>query len=186
MCLTWQVFSITCLYVQKLLLPPVQYRIGDAVVSALQLGFTDDIDPGLSLKLISQSMLAFFNRHLPLTEAQRSQFKQSQVAADYDTMPDKPDARKDGHLATSSQHMSSAEDQATDKGPETAKHIDQNGTAQDSGLQPGQVVLDGLSDGLSSGKAMTGRTYESRVKPEERAVFEDICKGHIAILDLSM
>lgn len=160
--------------------------MGDAVVPALQLGFTDDIDPGLSLKLISQSMLAFFNRHLPLTEAQRSQLKQSQVVADSNTMPGVPDARKDGHVATSSQHMSSAEDQATDKGPKAAKHVDQKGVPQDSVLQPGQVVLDGLSDGWSGGMALTGRTYESRVKPEERAVFEDICKGHIAILDLSL
>lgn len=33
-------------------LPSVCAPISDAGVSALQLGFTDDIDPGLSLKLI--------------------------------------------------------------------------------------------------------------------------------------
>ena len=164
----------------------MQDYFADAVVCAMQLGFTDDIDPELSLKLISQSMLAFFNRHLPLTEAQRSQLNQSQVIADSNTMPDRPEISKDGHHATSSQHMSSAEVQTTDNGPETARHVDQNGAAQDSGLQPGQVVLDGLSDGLSGGMALTGRTYEGRVKPEEREVFEDICKGHIAILDLSL
>lgn len=101
-------------------------------------------------------------------------------------MPDAPDARRDGHLAASLQHMSSAEDQARDKSNKTANHIDPNDGAQESGLQPGQVVLDGLSDGLSSGMALTGRTYESRVKPEERAVFEGICEGNIAILDLAL
>ena len=56
---------------------------------------------------------------------------------------------------------------------------------QEAGLRPGQIVLGGLSDGVSGRTALTGRTCESRVKPEEREVFEDICKGNIAILDLS-
>ena len=82
--------------------------------------------------------------------------------------------------------MSGAERQATDRGQDTTGHVDQSVTAQEPGLQPGQVVLDGLSDGLGGGMALTGRTYESRVKPEERKVFEDICRGNIAILDLSL
>lgn len=164
-------------------------------MSALQLGFTDDIDPGLSLKLISQSMLAFFNRHLPLTEAQRSQLQQSQAVSDFTHMPGASSdstrmpgasARGDKDLATTSQHRSSAEDQASYKGQDTTIHIDQSAAAQESGLRPGQIVLDGLSDGLSGGTALNGRTYASRVTPEERELFEDICRENIAILDLSL
>ena len=152
---------------------------------ALQLGFTDDIDPRLSLKLISQSISAFFNRHLPLTEAQRSQLQQSQVVSESRSMPD-ASARGDSHLASSSQHMSSAEHEATGTGQDATSHINQSAAAQESDLRPGQVVLDGLSDGLNGSTVLTGRTYESRVKPEERKVFEDICVGNIAILDLSL
>ena len=157
----------------------------DAFVCALQLGFTDDIDPGLSLKLISQSILAFFNRHLPLTEAQRSQLQQPQVVLHSTPMPD-ASARGDGHQAISSQHMSSAKHQSSDRSQSATNHNFQSVAAQESGLQPGQVVLDGLSDGLNGSTALSSRTYESRVKPHERNDFEDICRGNIAILDLSL
>ncbi|KAL3138653.1 hypothetical protein ABBQ32_006413 [Trebouxia sp. C0010 RCD-2024] len=143
------------------------------------LGFTDDIDPALSLRLISQSTLAFLNRHLPLTEAQRSQFRQSQP------LPDSATSAVN-HVATTSQHMPSAEGQGrytsggqkTDQKDQTAVH--------EAGLHPGQVVLDGLSDSMSAGMKLDDRTYESRVKPEEREVFENICRDNIAILQLSL
>ena len=147
----------------------------DAAVFVLQLGFTDDIDPALSLKLISESTLAFLNRHLPLTEAQRSQFRQLQA------LPDSVN-----HVASPSQHMPSAsgQDRYSSRGEETDKHGQTAG--QEAGLHPGQVVLNGMSDSLSGGMKLDGRTYESRVKPEERAVFESICRGNIAILELSL
>lgn len=153
----------------------------DAVMFALQLGFTDDIDPALSLKLISQSTLAFLNRHLPLTEAQRSQFKQSQAL---------PDSAVSGtasnDVAAPSQHMPSAEGQ--DRFTSGAQKTDRQDqiAGQQAGLHPGQVVLDGLSDSLDAGMKLEGRTYESRVKPDEREVFENICQGNIAILELSL
>lgn len=158
----------------------------DAAVFALQLGFTDDIDPALSLKLISQSMLAFLNRHLPLTEAQRSQLRQSQALPSSATTS-RAYAPGGDHVAAPSQHMSSAEvqDRYNSRHQETAKP-NAGAPVQQAGLQPGQVVLDGLSDNLSGGKNLTGRTYESRVKPEERKVFEEICQGNIAILELSL
>lgn len=130
-------------------------------------------------------MLAFFNRHLPLTEAQRSQLLQSQVASGSTSVPG-TSARGDSHLAALSHHMSSSEHQATDRGQDATSPVDQSMVAQESGLRPSHVVLDGLSDGLSGNLVSTGRTYESRVKPEERKVFEDICRGNIAILDLCL
>lgn len=156
-----------------------QIILSDAAVLVLQLGFTDDIDPALSLRLISQSTLAFLNRHLPLTEAQRSQFRQSQP------LPDSATSAVN-HVATTSQHMPSAEGQGrytsggqkTDQKDQTAVH--------EAGLHPGQVVLDGLSDSMSAGMKLDDRTYESRVKPEEREVFENICRDNIAILQLSL
>ena len=130
-------------------------------------------------------MLAFLNRHLPLTEAQRSQFRQSQALPHSQTTSGASVNASD-NLATTSQHMPSVEDQGKDRGQQTANHVDQRAPVHDTGLQPGQVVLDGLSDGLSDGTALTGRTFDSRVKPEEHGVFESICKGNIAILDLSL
>ena len=63
---------------------------------------------------------------------------------------------------------------------------DQEIATHNGGLHAGQVVLEDLPDRTNDGTALSGRTYESRVKPEEREVFETICKGNIAILELSL
>ena len=42
--------------------------------AALQIGFSGDMEPVLGLNLITRSMLAFLNRHLPLTGDQRQLF----------------------------------------------------------------------------------------------------------------
>ena len=44
------------------------------VPTALQIGFSGDMEPVLGLNLITRSMLAFLNRHLPLTADQRQRF----------------------------------------------------------------------------------------------------------------
>lgn len=43
-------------------------------LAALQIGFSGDMEPVLGLNLITRSMLAFLNRHLPLTPDQRQLF----------------------------------------------------------------------------------------------------------------
>lgn len=139
------------------------------------LGFTDDIDPALSLKLISQSMLAFLNRHLPLTDAQRSLFRQSQDSG----------SGGNAELAASSHDMSNESDH--DRSSKAhGSHDQEQSHGQTWGMTPGQVVTGGVADGVSRGQSLSGRTGEYRVKAEERAVFEDVCKGHIAILELSL
>ena len=152
-----------------------------------QLGFTDDIDPALSLKLISESALAFLNRHLPLTEAQRSLFRQSQAGPDA-TPQSHASPIADGHVATLSQHMPDAQHQGRDNSNHHQIDADANrGVAtHNSSFQAGQVVLEDLPDRTNDGTALSGRTYESRVKPEEREVFETICNGNIAILELAL
>ena len=135
---------------------------------ALQIGFTDKIDPALSLTLISQSALAFLNRHLPLTPEQRLMM-QDTAGSNTTALP--------RELSDATQHN----DEATDTGRRL-------GTAQKGtgSMQPGDVVPGQLSDGVSQGAPLHNRTYSSRVLPEERQVFEDICKGHIASLELSL
>ena len=49
-------------------------------------------------------------------------------------------------------------------------------------MHPGDVVPDHLTH---KDAELSDRTFEPRIVPEERRVYEDICKGHIAILDLS-
>lgn len=150
------------------------------LIFVLQLGFTDDIDPALSLKLISQSMLAFLNRHLPLTEAQRSLFRYPQDASQSVT---KGDMTSDSvaMLSAPSHDMPDAANQS--RNTHVTTH-ESHGQTDD--LKPGSVVNAGLADGLSVDKTMSGRTCEFRVKAEERTVFEEVCNDHIAILELSL
>ena len=133
----------------------------------LQIGFTDKIDPALSLKLISQSSLAFLNRHLPLTSKQRKMFSSA----------------SDETLAVSSARLSNAQQQQ--KHRQTDPHSTDRQSKTEP-LQPGNVVLNECSDGLARADDLAGRAFESRVLPEERQVFERICKGHVAILELSL
>jgi len=144
-------------------------------VTVLQLGFTDDIDPALSLKLISQSMLAFLNRHLPLTEAQRRLFKQPQTSSQSTAPGDFTD------LAAASHEMSDASNQNR-KQSSAGDHM----VGQINGMQAGNVVNDGAANGMSDSKSLSGRTCEFRVQAEERAVYEEVCKDHIAVLELSL
>lgn len=150
------------------------------LVLLLQLGFTDDIDPALSLKLISQSMLAFLNRHLPLTEAQRSLFRPPQDASQSVTK---------GHVTSDSVATLSApsHDMPDAANQSRNNHVTTHEShGQTDDLKAGCIVNAGLADGLRVDKAMSGRTCEFRVKAEERAVFEELCKDHIAILELSL
>lgn len=141
-------------------------------VTVLQLGFTDDIDPALSLKLISQSMLAFLNRHLPLTEAQRRLFQILSQPTPSGNFTD---------LATASHEMSDASNQNR-KQSLAGDHM----VGQTHGMQAGDVVNGGTANGMSDSKSLSGRTCEFTVQAEERAVYEEICKDHIAILELSL
>lgn len=143
-------------------------------VTVLQLGFTDDIDPALSLKLISQSMLAFLNRHLPLTEAQRTLFKQPQSSSQSTPSGNFTD------LAAASHEMADASNQNR-KQSLAGDHM----VGQTNGMQFGDVN-GGAANGLSAGKSLSGRTCEFRVQAEERTVYEEVCKDHIAILELSL
>ncbi|KAA6419127.1 MAG: Platelet-activating factor acetylhydrolase [Trebouxia sp. A1-2] len=138
------------------------------------LGFTDDIDPALSLKLISQSMLAFLNRHLPLTEAQRTLFKQPQSSSQSTPSGNFTD------LAAASHEMADASNQNR-KQSLAGDHM----VGQTNGMQFGDVN-GGAANGLSAGKSLSGRTCEFRVQAEERTVYEEVCKDHIAILELSL
>ena len=144
-------------------------------VTVLQLGFKDDIDPALSLKLISQSMLAFLNRHLPLTEAQRRLFQNPQ------TLSQSTPSGNFTDLATASHEMSDASNQNR-KQTLAGDHM----VGQTHGMQAGDVVNGGTANGMSDSKSLSGRTCEFRVQAEERAVYEEICKDHIAILELSL
>ena len=135
----------------------------DSPIYAMQIGFTDRIDPALSLKLISESSLAFLNRHLPLTPEQRRMFTRNSAAP----------------LAASEEHMSDAQQ----KQKESNSGNGQNNTAS---LHAGDVVSNERTNGLAGSETLSGRSCEPRVLPEERQVFERICKGHIAILDLSL
>lgn len=144
-----------------------------AILGAFQIGFTDNIDPALSLKLISQSALAFFNRHLPLTSQQRSMLQctaSSSTAVSADHIADfSQQTRIDANLIAES--------------AESGVSRQQNGGGS---MQPGDVVPGQLTAGTSQDAKLSNRTFNPRVLPEERGVFEDICKGHIAILDLSL
>lgn len=120
----------------------------------MQIGFTDRIDPALSLKLISESSLAFLNRHLPLTPEQRRMFTRNSAAL-----------------------AASQEQEESNSG---------NGQNNTASLHAGDVVSNEHTNGLAGSETLSGRSYEPRVLPEERQVFERICKGHIAILDLSL
>ncbi len=144
-------------------------------VTVLQLGFTDDIDPALSLKLISQSMLAFLNRHLPLTEAQRRLFQKPQTSSQSTPSGNFTD------LAAASHEMSDASNQNR-KQSSAGDHV----VGQTNGMQAGDVVNGDIAKGMSDSKSLSGRTCEFRVKAEERSVFEEVCKDHIAILELSL
>ena len=150
------------------------------LVFVLQLGFTDDIDPALSLKLISQSMLAFLNRHLPLTEAQRILFRYPQDASQNAT---KANTTSDSvaMLSAPSHDMADAAYQGRNTHVSTRQSH-----GQTDEMKAGNVVNACLADGLSVDKTMSGRTCESRVKAEERGVFDEVCKDHIAILELSL
>lgn len=140
------------------------------------LGFTDDIDPALSLKLISQSMLAFLNRHLPLTEAQRRLFQKSQTSSQAT-----PSGSGFTDLAAASYEMSDASNQNR-KQSSAGDHV----VGQTNRMQAGDVVNGGTANGMSGGSSLSGRTCEFRVQAEESAVYEEICKDHIAILELSL
>ena len=144
-------------------------------VAVLQLGFIDDIDPALSLKLISQSMLAFLNRHLPLTEAQRRLFQKPQTSSQSETSGTCTD------LAAASHEMSDASNQNREQSL-AGDHM----VGQTNGMQAGDVVNGGIANGMSDGNSLSGRTCEFRVKAEERAVYEEVCKDHVAILELSL
>ena len=84
--------------------------------------------------------------------------------------------------------MANAQDQGRDNSNnhQIDSKADWGIAAHEGGLQPGQVVLEGLADRTHDGTALCGRTYDSRVKPEEREVFQHICKGNIAILELAL
>ena len=83
----------------------------------------------------------------------------------------------DDPLAASAEHMSDAQhrDSKSD-----------NGQHRTASLQAGEVVSIKGTNGLADDKKLRGRSYEPRVLSDERQVFEKICKGHIAILDLSL
>ena len=122
-------------------------------------------------------MLAFLNIHLPLTEAQRSLFRQPYTGTNHTTISDGA-----SDLAAPSHDMTHAADQ--NRMSTAGKHVDGGQThGQTDGLTAGDVVLGGLSHGSTN---LSGRTWEFRVKAEERDVFEEVCKGHIAILELSL
>ena len=176
---TSAVYPITKTTKQVLLTPHAQkeclFRPQIMNVIVLQLGFTDDIDPALSLQLISQSMLAFLNRHLPLTEAQRRLFKHPQTSSQSTPSGNSTD------LAAASHEMSDASNQNR-KQSSAGDHM----VGQTNGMQAGDVVNGGIANGMSDSKSLSGRTCEFRVKAEERAVYEEVCKDHIAILELSL
>ena len=151
----------------------------------LQLGFKDDIDPALSLQLISRSMLAFLNRHLPLTEAQRSLFRQSQTSTQGDKKAEQSNNNNNYVLAAASQEVSDAAQQTRDSKSQRGQESQQQ-NGQLAGMQAGVVANGGLFDEHSNSRQLSGRTCELRVKADEREVFEQVCQGHIAKLELSL
>ena len=120
-------------------------------------------------------MLAFLNRHLPLTDAQRSLFRQSQDSG----------SGGNAELAASSHDMSNESDHDRSS-KASSSHDQEQSHGQTWGMTAGQVMNGKVADGVSKDQSLSGRTGEYRVKAEERAVFEDVCKGHIAILELSL
>ncbi len=120
-------------------------------------------------------MLAFLNRHLPLTEAQRRLFQKPQTSSQSTA----PGGVTD--LAAASHEMSDAFSQNR-KQTSAGDHM----VGQTNGMQAGDVVNGGTANGMSPGKSLSGRTCEFRVQAEERAVYEEVCKDHIAILELSL
>ena len=129
-------------------------------------------------------MLAFLNRHLPLTEPQRRLFKQSYAAAEAG-ITGKQAAGDSTVLTAKSQDLADAlqQDRENDVQKVGASQ-QQNG--QLAGMQAGVVTNGGLSSGTQTSKSLSGRTYESRVQAAERQIFEQVCDGHIAKLELSL
>ena len=121
-------------------------------------------------------MLAFLNRHLPLTEAQRRLFQKAQTSSQ-STAPGSGFT----DLAAASHEMSDASNQNR-KQRLAGDHM----VGQANGMQAGDVVNGGIANGMSDGKSLSGRTCEFKVQAEERALYEEICKDHIAILELSL
>ena len=151
----------------------------------LQLGFKDDIDPALSLQLISRSILAFLNRHLPLTDAQRDLLEQSQKPNNSHQNAGAADSNHTDALAAASHEVSDAAQQTrSSKSHKVQESQQQNG--QLAGMQAGVVANGVLSDEHSSSSDLSGRTCDFRVKADERELFQQVCKGHIAKLELSL
>ena len=126
----------------------------------LQLGFKDDIDPALSLKLISGSMLAFLNRHLPLTETQRRLFRRSHAEV---SNTGRQATGAPTVLTTGPQDLPDASQQDRDNNVQKVELIQQQ-NGQLAGMQAGVVANGGLSSGLQTSQNLSGRTYESRVQ----------------------
>lgn len=94
-------------------------------------------------------------------------------------------ASSDDTLAASEHQMPNAQDRQ-----QSTEEITLNGTSDRqqgaASLQPGDVVPDKQSNGLGNRDTLSARSCEPRVLPKEREVFERICKGHVAILELSL
>ena len=133
-------------------------------------------------------MLAFLNRHLPLTHDQRNLFRQSQAVSHSETQPGASASTNDhGPLATEHRVLPNAEGQErTNSSSQIGGDGHKEAGEKEGGLRPGQIMLQGLSDGDNNGRTLTGRTYESRIVPQEREVFANICHGNVAILEFSL
>eukprot|EP00891_Asterochloris_glomerata_P008480 jgi/Astpho2/8480/fgenesh1_pg.00125_%23_4_t len=119
-----------------------------------KIGFSGDMEPVLGLNLITRSMLAFLNRHLPLTPDQRQLFH------------DKP------YPTLNSKH-----------GQRPDKAADISATAGQVAAVVAEAEGSALTDGVLKIQLQQGeRSCYPYVTPDEQQVFEHVAADHIAIL----
>jgi platelet-activating factor acetylhydrolase len=127
------------------------------------IGFKGKMDPALGINMITRNIVAFLNRHLPLTEGQRAFYHDNPLPA-----------HKNG-----SKHKDKAV--AASKGQLTAEN---NAAANGPSSQQSTNHSDGQQSAAEYKPASGARSCLPHVTADEKQVFEAIAGGHIAKLEV--
>ena len=149
--------------------------------AALQIGFSGDMEPVLGLNLITRSMLAFLNRHLPLTADQRQLFHNQPYPTLDSKQGEQPDRAAD--ISATAGQVAAVVAEAEGSGPSDGES--QLGCLSALTERAGNMCMHYWSAGASKAQLQHGeRSCYPYVTPDEQQVYEHVAADHIAILNV--